>query len=329
VQNRSPLQLIYQLDRTVPTGELRLLNVRTRSWRTLSSGARAYLGFFNAVWSPDGRRLAFLSVDEQAVVRPWVWTVGMNSPRLLNDLDVRIGLNDPPLVWVGRDRLAALAWDIGAEKSGALYFRILRGRNVAEGWKRAVEGRPPTVSTLESGGPVIAPQPSARLMLVDLRTGARRTLVRGDIHRLTVSADERLIAFLHEKPGRPVSSYFAFTDADEAYGAVNWGTERHVINAQTGAEVEPSSMNAPARPVQKTNIEIPAPRPDARRLSVAPTNDAALFVTFASDGAHLWLAGGGGRPLSSSLEIWRANEKERKKPDALSHCRKDAYNPSE
>jgi dipeptidyl aminopeptidase/acylaminoacyl peptidase len=145
-------------------------------------------------------------------------------------------------------------------------------------------------------------------MLADLRTGARRTLARGDIHRLTVSADERLIAFLSEKPGQSVSSYFAFTDADEAYSALNWGTKRHVINAQTGAEVETSSMNAPGQPVQKANIEIPAPRPDARRLSVAPTGDAALFVSRASDGTHLWLVGGGGRPLSSSLEIWHANE---------------------
>jgi len=298
----------HTLDRTAPTGEIRLLDARTRTLRTLSSNAGAYLGFFNAVWSPNGRRLAFLSVDAKAVVRPWIWTVGTETPRLLNDLDARIGLGDPPLVWVGKDRLAVLAWDIGAEKSGALYVSIMRGRNVADRWRRAIEGRLPTVSTLESGGEMKPATPSARLVLTDLRTGARRTLARGNIHRLTVSADERLIAFLREKPGQPVSSYFAFTDAEEGYSAVNWGTERHVINAQSGAEVEPSSMNAPARPVQKANIEIPAPRPGARRLSVSPTDDAALFVARASDGTHLWLAGGGGRPLSSSLEIWRANE---------------------
>jgi len=150
--------------------------------------------------------------------------------------------------------------------------------------------------------------PSARLVLIDLRTGARRTLARGNIHRLTVSEDERLIAFLREKLGQPVSSFFAFTDAEEAYSAVNWGTERHVINAHTGAEAEPSAMIVKRQPAQKSKVVIPAPRPDARRLSVAPTDDAALFVASASDGTRLWLAGGGGRPLSSSFEIWRANE---------------------
>src|SRR5215475_14873290 len=32
----------HTLDRTAPTGEIRLLNVRTRTWRTLSSNACAY-----------------------------------------------------------------------------------------------------------------------------------------------------------------------------------------------------------------------------------------------------------------------------------------------
>src|SRR5262245_21564788 len=296
------------LDRTVPTGEIRLLDARTRTLRTLSSNAGAYLGFFNAVWSPNGRRLAFLSVDAKAVVRPWIWTLGTETPRLLNGLDARIGLGDSPLVWAGKDRLAVQAWDIGAEKGGLLYFLILRGRNVADGWRRAIEGRLPTVSTLESGGEMNPATPSARLVLTDLRTGARRTLVRGNIHRLSVSADERLIGFLREKPGQPVSSYFAFTDVEDAYEAVNSGTERHVIDAQTGAEAGPSAMIVKRQPAQKSNVVIPAPRPDARRLSVAPTDDAAIFVARASDGTRLWLAGGGGRPLSSSFEIWRANE---------------------
>jgi dienelactone hydrolase len=298
----------HTLDRTAATSEIRLLDVRTRTLRTFSPSAGAYLSFFNAVWSPDGRRLALLSVDAKAVVRAWVWTVGTLQPRLLNDLDVRVGIADTPLVWVGADRLAVLAWERGAEKSGLLYYRILRGRNVTTGWQRAIAGRVPAVSTLESGGPVKTEAPSARLVLTDVRAGARRTLARGNLHRVSVSADQRLLAYLQEKPGVPVSSYLAAKTADAGYDAVNWGTERHVINLQTGAEVEPSFMPAPPRPAQNANVEIPAPRPDARRLSVAPTNDAALFMARASDGTHLWLAGGGGRPLSASSKIWQANE---------------------
>src|SRR6266436_4743853 len=51
------------LDGRVPTNEIALLDVKARTLHTLSSNATTYLGFFNAVWSPNGRRLAFLSVD--------------------------------------------------------------------------------------------------------------------------------------------------------------------------------------------------------------------------------------------------------------------------
>ena len=62
------------------------------------------------------------------------------------------------------------------------------------------------------------------------------------------------------------------------------------------------------RPKAKVNVAPVPPRSDARQLSVAPTGDAALYVAHGEDGSRLWLAGGGGRPLTSSQEIWRANE---------------------
>ncbi len=297
----------HVLDRGVPSGEIRLLDVRTRTFRTLSPTAEAYLGFFNMVWSQSGTRLAFLSVDANAVVQPWVWTVDTERPKLLNDLDVRVGIADRSVAWIGDDRLALLAWQPGAKKSGPLYLRIMRGRNVADGWKRVGEVESPTVSTLESGGPTKVSPPSARLITVDLRTGARRTLARGSLHRISVSNDNRFLSFMREVPGRAVASYVVHEDVEEGYSDVNWGTEHHVIDAQTGAETAPSSISAEVPP-QKSNITIPRPRGDARQISVAPNNDAALFLANASDGSHLWISGGGGRPLSSTAEIWRANE---------------------
>jgi hypothetical protein len=62
----------HSLDRSVPSREIRLLDVRTHALRLLSSNSASYLGFFNAVWSLDGQRLAVLSVDADAVVRPWI-----------------------------------------------------------------------------------------------------------------------------------------------------------------------------------------------------------------------------------------------------------------
>ena len=298
---------------TIPNNDLALLDVRGRIIRPLSSPARVYLGFFNAVWSPDGRRVAFLSVDAQADVRLWVWTAAAAKATVVPNLDVRYGFADPPLAWIDANRLAVMVWEAGAEKNGLLHARILRGRNSAEAWRVAIDGRKAAVSVLASGGTPEPPGPSAQLLALDLRTGTRKTLARGRLHRLSVSPDGCCVSFLRHNPGIPgqsVASYFERANqtgnADAAYTAVNWGTERHTIDGKSGAAIAAPAASVPR---SAASVEIPSspPRADARQLSVAPTGDAALYLAQGPDGLRLWLSGGGGRPLTASQQVWRAN----------------------
>jgi dipeptidyl aminopeptidase/acylaminoacyl peptidase len=298
------------LDRNLPSGEIRLLDVRDRSLRQVSPKSDAYLGFFNATWSPNGERLAFLSLDREANVRLWIWTVGSKAPVMLPDLDLYVGNNEPAFVWIDNDRVAALAWEAGAEKRGLLYFRVFRGRNVVKSWQKAFDGQEASVSVVESGGAPKEPALRSRLITVDLRTNKRHDLARGSIHRLSVSTDGRAISFLRESPGlpsQPVSSYINRNTDEDGYAAVNWGTDRHVIDAVTGAELPLSTMPE-KKSAPPSGPTISLPRPDARRLSTSSAGDAALFLANASDGSHLLLVGGAGRPLTSSSEVWIANQ---------------------
>ena len=302
------------LDSVVPTSEIALLDVKARAIRTVTSDEARYFGFFNASWSPNGRRLVFLSVDANAAVEPWIWTVGADAPTPIPDLDVRAGFNDRPIMWIDNDHVAVLSWDIGAEKSGTLYFHILRGRNVADQWKRAVDGKSPSVSVLQSGRYTERKEPSARLVVVDVRTNASRTLAHGRMQNLSVSADGRFIKFNQEEPGVPgqaVSSYFdlATPDVDTAYVAVNRGTAVHVIDYQFGREVAASLMpKAPSNPAPKADANVTPPRPDASLLSSAPVGSAALYTANASDGSRLWLCSAGAQAKSSCADVWHANE---------------------
>ncbi|HKU75428.1 MAG TPA: prolyl oligopeptidase family serine peptidase [Pyrinomonadaceae bacterium] len=294
---------------SVPAYDLSLLDVKTRTLRPLSPKSTAYVGFFNAVWSPDSQRVAFLSIDRNAVVRAWVWTVGTATPSVVPNVEPRIGLGDPPIAWVDGDRLAVMSWEPGAVRSGLYHVRILRGRNVATAWQQAFDGKSASVSVLESPSQQETDSPSVELLTVDLRTGARKRLARGRIHSLSVAADGCCITFSRNKR-EPVAAYFEKAeragDADAGYSAVNWGTERHTIDARSGAEREkPPAINKPSDP--KPNLPAP-PQPDARVLSTAPKSDAALYIANGPTGSQLWLSGGAGRPLTSYSPIWHANE---------------------
>lgn len=297
---------------SVPANDLSLLDVKTRSLRLLSPRSSAYIGFFNAVWSRDSRRVAFLSVDRTATVRAWVWTVGTATATLVPNVEPRIGLNDPPLAWIDGDRLAVMSWEPEAKRAGPLHVRILRGRNVANAWKQAFDGKTATVSVVESRGVAEEDAAGVELVTVDLRSGLRNRLARGRIHSLAVEPDGCCISFLRHPPGKGVASYFEVAeragDADAGYVAVNWGTERNVIDARTGVKIERKPVTRiVSQPPSRPNLP-PPPQPDARLLTLAPTDDAALYVANGQNGSRLWLAGGAGRPLSSSFKIWQANE---------------------
>src|SRR5581483_6942992 len=87
-----------------PSAEIGLIDVKAGAMTIASSSAHAYLGFFNATWSPGGRRLAFLSVDANAVVRVWIWHPGAPAVNIRN-LDVHADSLSSAIGWLDDNRL--------------------------------------------------------------------------------------------------------------------------------------------------------------------------------------------------------------------------------
>jgi dipeptidyl aminopeptidase/acylaminoacyl peptidase len=275
-----------------PSNELALIDLKSRALRVLSPASPGYLGFFNATWSPGGRRLAFLSVDEDGVVRVWTWSPATATPIAIRDLDVRVPFLESPIVWIDDTRLAVTAWEPKATKSGSFYRPILKGRNAL-------------LPVLDSGGTEPrAEAPVSRLWSIDLRTNAKITLVRGDVHQLKVSPDGRFISFLSRSSLRSAVPYLSPEDVEAAYSVVSLGTEQHVLDSATGHEVPLASMPISTKPSLKPQLTIPSPASDARILSVAPTADTAFFLANSIDGTHFWLSSVGLAPK----ELWHANE---------------------
>ena len=276
------------LDASIPTGVMAVVDATAGTLRVVSPPSMQHLGFYRARWSPDGRRLLFLSVDTNALIRPWVWTVGTDAPVQLTPLSVREGVGDPPLgVWTGSTHVAVIVDEPGQARAGPMHFAVTRGRNVAQAWRRAERGDSAAVMVAESLGPDTA-SASSRLISIDVRTGAARTLARGHLHRLSVSSDGTTLTYRSERPGfaaAPASTFFT-PDAvgDAAYDRVNWGTHVHHVDARTGAVV-------------------PAPETQSPKDAVEPFGALRVENDTAS-GTTLWLVRAG----KPELALWRGNE---------------------
>lgn len=151
-------------------------------------------GLLRGAWSPSGTRLLVYSF------RGGRYEVGIVT---LADRSVRwTGLTpEMPLTgthaeWVSDDQLALTVRPDGSLPALLRYYGGSQTR-AAEAWARTTRGLEPSRTVIETRGGVAtaeAAEPLQALVLLDLRTGAARTLAQGRVADFAVSPDARRIA---------------------------------------------------------------------------------------------------------------------------------------
>ncbi len=180
--------------------------------RNITRGAKDGSGYWNPVWSPDGRRLAVLSTAGGDNVRAYVWDRPSEQVRRLSDrgVDLLAGTDATgtgtfcPVQWVDERRLLAIVLPTGEQPLGFRQRRQTQ-RIAAEAWKKAARGREPTSSVLEGGVPP-GPDRASQLLLVDVVTNRVQVLAQGGIRHVLLSPDRRHAAVIAQaRPPLPAA----------------------------------------------------------------------------------------------------------------------------
>lgn len=172
----------------------------------VAEGGETDTGWFRPRWSPDGERLALLSVRGEEI-RPWVWSRSTGELRQLSDRAVHTYLGRPLLfAWTGPRTLAFAASPEGRPRSGRMLAEDMRpGARAIRQWRRSWSGRRSTASVLdagvEDGESALSPR---KLVAVDVADGGERVVARGRWGHLDLSPDaRRAVAFGFSGLGGP------------------------------------------------------------------------------------------------------------------------------
>jgi dipeptidyl aminopeptidase/acylaminoacyl peptidase len=184
------------------TGDVWLIDRRTGERRNLTNGDKDASSSWFPAWSPDGRRLAFVSTKaergENGARDIRLYTCDTATGTLHRESDRGVYLqvdfeipSRPPraIVWLDSSTLLAalLPAGVSAEEQ-ILYWRRGVG-DATRAWAKWLSGTEPTASILESGG-TTPPLPTVSLERVDVGSHTTRTVAevpRWDLWDLRLS----------------------------------------------------------------------------------------------------------------------------------------------
>jgi dipeptidyl aminopeptidase/acylaminoacyl peptidase len=179
----------------------------------ITNGISDGSGFWDPVWSPDGKRLALLSTKGGDNVRPYVYELASGTLRRLTDRGADL--------WAFRDRYFggyAMLWSdnttvvcaLLAQGAPAAWHSMTNVKSYGTAmlqWQAAEKGTVATGSVLASGPEITDTQPpEGALLAIDVRSRRSTIVARGNFRLLLPSPTGRdlaLIAQTGRVPPRP------------------------------------------------------------------------------------------------------------------------------
>lgn len=224
VRARTGAEIYRDFPFDVDHADIWLISRRDSGRRNITNGYRDGSGYWNPVWSPNGKRLALLSTEGGGNVRPYVYDLTSGTLRRLTergaDLDAYGDDGFPyyPMIWRDNSTLLCPVRAAGAPPS--YWMTKTRSLSAAvQQWKKAEGGKQSTASVLESGREVPETERSkGALILLEVVSGRSHIVAEGNFRQLLLSPTRQYLALLAET-GRihPQSSRRLPYETDDRY----------------------------------------------------------------------------------------------------------------